>query len=151
MFRQLETKMVETKFGTGAPDEGSASRSYSLDLTPDTHLVNLVPAAPAPPIRRGGTGIDAEKAALRMLSACRDGGAHAGDSIPARLEGSDFEIHRFSGALQKRFLEEIGSLADLRAVLVLCVERGWIEIGPRVGACGEIETYRLTKAGLELP
>jgi hypothetical protein len=150
MLRQLETKTVETKIG-GGRFEDDGQRTRDLILAREVHRVNLSSSAPKPPVRRTSTGIDAEEASRRMLSICRDEGAHAGDTVPAALEGSDFEIHRFNGALQRRFLEEIGALEDLRAAIALCVERGWLEIGPRVGACGEIETYRLTKAGLELP
>lgn len=148
MFRQLETNVVETKFGT-ADLAADVSRTSSLDLTPDTHLINLVPGARISPINRTSIGIDAEEASRRMLSISRDGGARAGDAFSVRLEGDDFDLHRFSGALQKRFLLEIGALEDLRAALAFCVERGWLEIGQRAGVCGEIATYRLTQAGLE--
>jgi hypothetical protein len=125
-------------------DEGpSRTRSLVVDYSPV--LLKGGNAWTLP--RRASTGIDAEDLIRSMLSFCAAGGAAPGDSFSVLLDGEDLEVARFKGALQKHFLGTLGT-EDMKTALALGVEREWLRLGRRFGACGEVQSYQLTEAGL---
>jgi hypothetical protein len=109
--------------------------------------LDLDAAGPAP-IRRLSTGLGAEQAAQAILSLARETKIAPEDHFTTFLDGSDFEIGRFPGAVQRRFLEA-HSVDDFTAGLAFAVERGWVSLGPRLGPRAEARTYVLKQAGLD--
>jgi hypothetical protein len=112
----------------------------------EVHRPNLDPSEQPKPVRRASAGISPEEA-LNCLMSIVGPGTSAGDSFSIHL-GNDVEIQRFPGGAQKKFLETY-AVENLEAALALGVERGWLEIGRRYGNCGEVHSYRLTRAGIE--
>lgn len=102
-----------------------------------------------PAIQRASVGISAEDAARKIMSLCIESGAAPADVFATLADGGDFEISRFPGALQRKFLEAGYGTDDLKAGLAFAVDRNWLALGRRYGDLADVQTYALTQAGLD--